>query len=396
MPNVNQLDVVDVRNILNSLHTQATGQQTLAPTNTGEFVSMATTTLAVGTDIVHNALMTTIAKTIFSARPYDMKFRGLVADDTRWGGIVRKITHADNDISEDDKVYHNIVDGKRNADMYKVKKGDVLEMRFYGSDVYQDYFTTFEDQLYTAFQSEAQLGSFIASKTTEMNNKWTQYMEELARGSLANFIGAKVSLDNGVVHLLTEYNAFTGRTGTDVLSATDIYKPENVKPFFEWVKARINTLSRRMTERSELFQYKITGKKIMRHTPYANQKIYLSADALDIIDATVLSEAYHNSGLKYADVEGVSYWQAIDTPNKISVAPSVVNETGAASVGENVEVDNIFGVMFDEDAIAINPIRRSVGVTPMEQEGRYWNTWLSANTRYTNDLTEKGIILLLD
>ena len=392
MPNVNQLDIVDVRNVLNLLHTQATGKQTLAPTNTGEFVSMATTTLAAGTDIVHNALMTTIAKTIFSARPYDMKFRGLVADETRWGGIVRKITHADTDITDDDKVYHNITDGQRNADMYKVKKGDVLEMRFYGSDVYQDFFTTFEDQLYTAFESESQLGSFIASKTTEMNNKWTQYMEELARGSLANFIGAKVSLDNGVVHLLTEYNTATGQQ----LTAEDIYKPQYVKPFFEWVKARINTLSRRMTSRSELYQVVVQNKKVNRHTPYANQKIYLSADALDIIDATVLTEAYHNSGLKYADVEGVDYWQAIENPNMISVAPSVVNENGVVSIGENVEVDNIFGVMFDEDAIAINPIRRSVGVTPMEQAGRYWNTWLSANTRYTNDLTEKGIILLLD
>lgn len=392
MPNVNQLDVVDVRNILNDLHEQATGQKTLAPTNSGEFVSMATTTLAVGTDIVHNALMTTIAKTIFSARPYDMKFKGLVADDTRWGGIVRKITHADSDISEDDKVYHNIVDGQRHADMYKVKKGDVLEMRYYGSDVYQDYFTTFEDQLYTAFQSEQQLGSFIASKTTEMNNKWTQYMEELARGTLANFIGAKVQANNGVVHLITEYNAETGES----LDISMIYNPMYVKPFFEWVKAKVNTLSRQMTERSELFQVKITGKKIMRHTPYANQKLYLRADVLDMIDATVLTEAYHPNGLKYGDVEAVSYWQNISDPGAVEVTPSIVDSTGAVSTGTLAKVENVFGVLFDEDAIAINPIRRSVGVTPMEQAGRYWNTWLSSNVRYTNDLTEKGVVLLLD
>ena len=392
MPNVNNLDLVDVRQILNSLHEQATGKASLAPTNTGEFVSMATTTLAVGTDVVHNALMTTIAKTIFSARPYDMKFGGLVADETRWGGIVRKITHADLDITEGDKVYHDIVDGQRNADMYKVKKGDVLEMRYYGADVYQDFFTTFEDQLFTAFESESQLGSFIASKTTEMNNKWTQYMEELARGTLANFIGAKVRLNNGVIHLLSEYNQASGQQ----LLSEDIYKPQYVKPFFEWVKARINTLSRQMTERSELFQVTVQGKKINRHTPYVNQKMYLSADALDIINATVLPEAYHNSGLKYADVEGVSYWQAIETPDQISVVPNIIDANGAVAPSDEVVQSQIFGVMFDQDAIAINPIRRSVNVTPMEVAGRYWNTWLSANTRYTTDLTEKGLVLLLD
>lgn len=391
MANVNTLDNVDVYAILNELHSQATGTKALAPVNTGEFVSMAQTTLAMGTDIVHNTLMNTLARTVFSARPYSMKFRGLVADSLRWGGIIRKITHADSDITED-KAYHNIVDGQRNADMFEVRKGQVLETHFYGADQYQDFFTTFEDQLYSAFDSEGQLGSFIAAKSTEMENKWTQYMEELARASLANFIGAKVALDNGVVHLLTEYNEATGQS----LTATDIYKPEYVKPFFEWVKARIDTLSRMMTERSELFQVKIDGYKINRHTPYANQKVYLSAQAMDIINATVLSEVFHDGRVEYRDAEGVNYWQNITDPNKIQVKPSVIDSTGAYAEGSETTVDNIFGVIFDQDAIVINAIRRSVNVTPFEARGRYWNTILSANTRFCNDLTEKGIVLLLD
>lgn len=391
MANVNTLDNVDVYEILNELHSQATGTKSLAPVNTGEFISMAQTTLGVGTDLVHNTLMNTIAKTIFSARPYSMKFRGLVADELRWGGLVRKITHADSDITED-KAYHNIEDGVRNADMFEVRKGNVLATQYYGADQYQDFFTTFEDQLWSAFDSEGALGSFIASKSTEMDNKWSQYMEELARASLSNFIGAKVSLDNGVVHLLTEYNEATGQQ----LTAQDIYKPEYVKPFFEWVKARIDTLSRMMTERSELYQVKIDGFKINRHTPYAKQKIYLSAQAMDIINATVLSEVYHDGRVEYRDTEAVNYWQAIDTPNSIKVTPSVIDNTGAYVSGKETTVDNIFGVIFDEDAIVINAIRRNVNVSPFEVRGRYWNTFLSANTRYCNDLTEKGIILLLD
>ena len=391
MANVNTLDNVDVYEILNELHSQATGTKSLAPVNTGEFISMAQTTLGVGTDLVHNTLMNTIAKTIFSARPYSMKFRGLVADELRWGGLVRKITHADSDITED-KAYHSIEDGVRNADMFEVRKGNVLETHFYGADQYQDFFTTFEDQLWTAFDSEGALGSFIASKSTEMDNKWSQYMEELARASLSNFIGAKVSLDNGVVHLLTEYNEATGQS----LTAQDIYKPEYVKPFFEWVKARIDTLSRMMTERSELYQVKIDGFKINRHTPYSKQKIYLSAQAMDIINATVLSEVYHDGRVEYRDTEAVNYWQAIDKPNSIQVTPSVIDSTGAYVSGQETTVDNIFGVIFDEDAIVINAIRRNVNVTPFEARGRYWNTILSANTRFCNDLTEKGIVLLLD
>ena len=387
---VNNMEITDVYQILNSLHEQATGKTSLAPTNSGEFVSMATTTLAVGTDVVYDTLMQTIAKTVFASRPYSAKFKGLMADNVRWGGIIRKISMADKDAVED-KAFHGIVDGQA-VDHYIVNKANVLEMRFFGSDVYQDVYTIFRDQLVNAFNSAEQLGSFIAMVTQEMSNKWEQYLEELSRGALANFIGAKQSADNGMIHLLTEYNEATGES----LTAQDVYKKENVKPFFEWVKARISTLSRQMTERSGLFQLQIEGKHINRHTPYDKQKIYLSAEALDIINATVLTEAYHNSGLKYGDVEGVTYWQAIDTPNEINVTPSVIDTNGTVTTAEAQNVKNIFGVMFDEDAIAVNVIDNIIMNTPMNARGLYYNTWLTAHTRYTNDLTEKGIVLLLD
>ena len=67
---VNSMQITDVYQILNSLHQQATGRASIAPVNTGEFVSMATTTLSVGTDQIYNTLMQTIGRTIFSTRPY--------------------------------------------------------------------------------------------------------------------------------------------------------------------------------------------------------------------------------------------------------------------------------------------------------------------------------------
>ena len=387
---VNQMQITDVYQILNSLHTQATGKETIAPTNSGEFVSMATTTLAVGTDVVYDTLMNTIAKTVFSSRPYSMKFKGLLADNLRWGGIIRKISMADKDALED-KAFHGIVDGET-VDHYIINKPNVVEMRFFGSDVYQDMYTVYRDQLVNAFSSAEQLGSFIALITQEMSNKWEQYLEELARGSVANFIGAKVSKDNGVFHLIQEYNTATGSN----LDATTIWAKENVKPFFEWVKGFIDTLSRRMTERSGLYQVQLDGKFISRHTPYDKQKVYLTSDYLDIINTTVLSEAFHNTELDYRDVLGVSYWQAIDKPTSISVTPSVMGVDGSVEIGAQVDVDNLFGVMFDEDAIAINVIDNIILNTPMNARGLYYNTWLTAHTRYTNDLTEKGIVLLLD
>jgi hypothetical protein len=388
---VNNMAIEDVYQLLNSLHTQSTGRTSLAPTNVSEFISMANTTLAAGVDIVYNNLMNVIGKTIFSSRPYQGKFKGLDADTVRWGGIIRKISVADNDIAAD-QVYHNLTDGT-SADMYERKKQNVLETRFYGSDVYQDFYTVYKVQLLNAMRSPEELGSFVSMLAQEMSNKWNQYNEELRRTALCNMIAAKKDLNEDQIHLLTEYNQASGQS----LTAQDVMKPANIKPFFEWAKARINTLSRQMTARSVKFQHQITGKPITRHTPYRDQRHYFTADYLDIIQTTVLPEAFHNEDLKYVDVEAVDFWQSINSPASISMTPVEIDSDGIVQTANaNVTVNNIFGVMFDRDAVMVTNIDKEITNTPYNARGRYYNTFLSANSKYCNDLTEKFIVLLLD
>lgn len=383
--------IKDVRTIVNELHNQMTDRQALTATNTGEYIAQATTLLGVGVDNVYNELMVRISKVVFSTRNYTPHFKGLYKDDLAWGGIITKTSMADKDTPFNDKAYHDIVDGQT-VDHYVINKPDLLQMRFYGSVVYQDMVSYYRVQIKNALLNESEMAGLLNLIANEMNNKWTQWREDMARGLVANYIGAKVQLDNGVFHLLTEYNTATGQE----LTKEDIYKKENVKPFFEWVKARINTLSRQMTERSGAFQVTVKEKKINRHTPYDRQKIYLGADYLDIIDATVLTEAYHNSGLKYADVEGVSYWQAFEKPNEINVTPNVIDENGEYQDGTAQNVTDIFGVIFDTDAMGIHVVENIIVNTPLNARGLYYNTWLTSNVKYTTDLTEKGIVLLLD
>ena len=391
---VNNLAIEDVRALINDLHTQVTGVQGIQPTSTADFISMAQATLAAGTDKVWNAMQVQLARTLFSVRPYTRKFKGLLADDLRWGGIIQKVSYLDSDLSTDEAVYHPI-DGQ-SVDQWIQKKGDILVARFTGSDAYQDWITIYDSALRDAFRSESQLGAFYAGKMQELDNKWEQYIEELNRTSLVNFMAAKLEAEQtypeSVVHLITEYNALTGLS----LTAQSVYDPANVRGFFQWVRARINTLCRRMTNRSELYQFKINGKTPNRHTPIANQKVYLAADALDIIDTMVNTNTYHNEPLAYADVEAVDFWQAIDNPDQISLTPATINAAGLAVTGTAVTKSNVFGTIFDEDAVVTNICEERLESTPLNARGLYRNTWLTARRQYCNDLTEKGIVLLLD
>ena len=94
---VNNMNFEQASSLLNAVHEQVTGQKAIQPTNTADFVSLATTTLKAGYDPVLNAITQMVGKTIFSSRPYNRKFRGIQMDSQRWGAITRKLQVVDKD-----------------------------------------------------------------------------------------------------------------------------------------------------------------------------------------------------------------------------------------------------------------------------------------------------------
>ena len=415
---VNAMNIEDVYALLNDMHEQITGAYTnMAPLDTSQFVSVANTLLQQGTDVVYNALMNTIAKTIFSTRPYSKQFGGLIVDNVKWGGIVRKIQFGDTPAVADSAFSGLPADGQ-SVDHYVINRGEVLETRYYGSDEYQDVMTVFRDQLITAMSGPEQLGSFVAAKANEINNKWVQWTEDLARGLLLNAVCAKQyspTYTDHVIHMLTEYNSISNQS----LTYNDIFLPANAKPFWEFVRARIKMVSRSMTLRSDKYQYWIyqpgttTPYHIYRHTPERNQKLYLTSAYVDLMETSTLTEAFHNDLLKYTDFESVARWQGWDsfnTPIEGSdeyILSKYVVLDDTSYTGSYKEVtppegteafygDDLLGVLFDEDFTGVNIKDTIVYNTPMNARGLYYNTWLTAHAQYYQDFTEKFVVFKLD
>lgn len=404
MANVNDMTVFQAGTILQSLVQQATGQAVISATTPGEFVSVAQTALKTGYDPIINTISQMWGRTIFSIRPYSRKFSGLEMSMERWGNAVRKLSIADKPIEDDARFKWpvgydaaqtaNPLGNGQSVDMYALNKPDMLQVNFYGQAVYENSFTIMKDQFDVAFTSPEEFMRFNSMVTGNRSDKLEQYRENIARGILANYIGSILSenQDARVVHLLTEYNAETGLT----LTAQAIYQPANFTSFMQWVYARIATISRMMTERSEMYQTVINGKHVMRHTPASKQKVYLYAKAMDQFDAMVKANSFHDNYLKYTDYEGVNFWQSIETPDSISVTPVYTSTTGIATTGEKVEQAGIFGVIFDEESLGYAQINSWAGVTPLNAKGGYWNTYDHVNFRAIMDMSEKGVLLLLD
>lgn len=386
----------DAAVLLNSIVSQATGKTGITPTNLQDFVSVGTTALSMGVDPLMQSITQILSRTIYSVRPYSEKFSGLRADALKWGNHVRKLAIADSDWDTDGRYYEapgDFLDNGDSVDMYRIKKPTVLQTNFYGQNVVERSVTVFRDQLDVAFSSPDELMRFISMIMQNVSDQLAQARESTARMALANFIGGKALIaGNNVIHLIDAYNSATGQTLTNVT----VNDPANYATFIRWVYGFVKTISDRMTERSVAYQQNVTGKAISRHTPKARQKFYISAPDINRMDAEVLSITFNDERLNLGEVESVGYWQSIDDPRKVSVSPAYMGTDGAIVNGAATVVDNIFGLLFDEEAIMVQSVNEWSAPTPFNAKGGYTNTFWHQSNRYLNDFTEKGVLFLLD
>ncbi len=399
----NDLTFNQVATILNALNTQATGQAAIAPTDTASFVAAGTTLLKTGYEQVYRAISVVLGRTIFSVRPYYAKLRGMEVTDTMFRLHTRKLQVADNELENNKAVEWPVhyddtedpISGSGEAvDMQKIKKADVLQTNFYGMNTFADHYTIFDEQLEVAFTSPDELAMFWTMILQNISDRFEQSRENCARAILSNAIGALNALNESgrIIHLLTEYNTRTGKS----LTTTTVYDPANYPDFMRFVFGRLATLSSQMTERSSLFQTIVNSKYINRHTPVEKQRLYLFAPEEMQMRSQVLSTTFHDEFLRMADHEMVNFWQSIQTPGRVSVTPGYIAANGTATTGSAQVVNNVFGILMDEEAGGYTRLRSSIKPAPYNAAGDYQNFWLKEFNKMYMDNTEKMVLLLLD
>ena len=99
--------------------------------------------------------------------------------------------------------------------------------------------------------------------------------------------------------------------------------------------------------------------------------------------------------MQLMDHEQTNFWQSIDSPTSIKITAGYTNSSGAATSG-SVDLSNVLGVLFDEEAVGYTTVNEWMAPTPLNARGGYINQWYHFTDRYWNDLTENGIVLLLD
>lgn len=406
----------DIAVILNKVIDQATGDSTLVSTDLTDFVSVGENLMLSGKENVLNALSLVLGRLIVAVRPYNAKFALIDAENSGiYSNRLRKVSYytdpALNAGNWNTQLFTNLEEGFTNGQnpnssgtaqstksMWEQHPRIPLEMNFGGSSVWQTALTTYEYQLQTAFRSAEDFGRFAEGILTQLGNEIEMQKENFNRLTVLNFIAGlyDVGATSSVVNLTTEINTRNGATYTTqqiLESHRDLLAQE--------LAIQVKTNARKLTYNSNVYHISpalADGRTILRHTPLEDQRLFLSAELMDIMEASVMPQIFNPQYLSIDNYEAVGYWQDINDPFAINITPSVPDTaTWAGQTAGNAVTDPIVvGLLFDRDAMMTDWILDRTATTPIEARKGYYNTWYSFSKNAINDFTENAVLFIME
>ncbi len=379
---------------INSLYQQVKGADALAALNSGEQVTNFTGEIQAFTDPLVTRLSQMVGRTLMAVRPYRDKLRGLEVDAVGYGWVTRKENFIDDPV-EENRTF-KLTDGG-SIDPWTVNKSKVIETRSYGGGQITRSRTIYRNQLKGAFQSASAMDSFFAGVMTHFDAQVAQDREQYKRTALINYMGCLSTYPDRVIHLVSEYNAATGSS----LTSTSVFAPANFEPFTQWLYGYIQTLVGLMSNRSYKYHLNPTtatplSGHIARQTDPENMRCYFNTGFKADMVSRVVANTFNRGDLKDVSWEAVDFWQAIDNPTSINVTVKPMTTALKEGAAVSVSLSNVFGVLMDRDALAVSYLNDETSNTPYNSAGSYYNIWHNEDVMISQDLTENGILLLLD
>lgn len=412
------LTVQDCHTLMNSLVKQATGQQSITVIDSSSFVSAGETVLATGTENVINSLSLIIGRTLVAVRPYKAKFLLINALNSGvYSNRIRKISYYSKDAQAsgmyNTQLYTNLKEGYTNGQnvvaenptstksMWEQNQPIALEMNFAGSDTWDDSLTIYEKQLQVAFESEANFSQFMSGIMTEKSNDMESQKEAFNRMCVLNEIGMVYDMAEdrpmSCVNLTKEYNT---KYGTSYTSAE--LRTTYLESFLKFFVAYVKNISNYLEERSSNYHLSPTKTvngttyKLLRHTPKNRQKMFLYEPLFIEAKANVLPSIFNPEYLDIKNYEPINYWQSIDNRSSVKITPAIYDKmSGEQKKGNEVDLDYVVGLLFDEDAMMIDYQFDGSYSTPLEARKLYRNIFWHYTKNAINDPTENAILFYM-
>jgi hypothetical protein len=395
----------DIYTIANALVKEVTGQTpAITAVDTSSFVNVGQMCLDQSKEGTLQALSNMVARTIIAVRSYSGRFTSIEATSQEWGLFIRKIAFFSGEFDETKFINtaqnpNTLRDGN-SVDMYKIKKRYPLEMYYTGESTLNQRYTTFREQLKTAFQSEGEFSAFLNGMMVEIGNDVARWKTAENRAVVMNFIGSlyNTGKPGQKVNLVEQFNMARGTAYTthDLLTV-------HLQEFLSFFVSYMETLTGLLEESSEL--YHLTPMctddngntlHLLRHTPKSEQKLLLYQPLINDAKAWVYPAIFGPGYLSFGNYEGVQFWQNINDRSAVSVTPAQFNvNTAKQEVGKPVHLDFVVGLLYDRRALATAYRQDSVYTTPFNISGEYYNTEHHWKMNYMQDPTENAVLFYM-
>lgn len=372
--------VNQIYELLNDITEEVTGQTGLVTEDLSNVVDVGSAIFAAtSVDNYVKSLINKVGKVTAVNRPYKPVYPNIKREAWEYGSVMQKLRAAIPEAEANPS--WNLTPGE-GANQFLFYPPTVTQQFWNSKQTYDISMSFTEMQVKESFNSASQLQAFIGMIENAIQTSKTIKEKSLAERAINNFMGEKLHANNGVVHLITNYNGTHSET---VTAATAVYSPD----FLRYASVQLMMFKDRLKDASNLFN---TGT-VPTFTPAEYLHIVLNAEFATSVEAYMQADTYHDALVSLPGYEKVNYWQSMGSASYGFDNTTKIDITTAS--GHAIEKAYIVGIMFDRDAIMLcNENDRVTTAYNAKQE--FVNNFYKFDISLFNDTAENGIIFVLD
>lgn len=332
------------------------------------------------------SMINRIGREIFVNRTYEGFAPSVLRDSWEYGSIMSKTRCKIFDAKANPSW---ALESGQTVNQFQFNPPDVTQ-KFYNSKVAWQIDCSFTDvQLRESFTSASAMNRFISMIENRIQTSMTIYIDSLIMRAINNFIGEKLYANNGVIDVLTPYNAGLVTPLTPAQAAID-------KDFLRYLAYTIKLYVDRFRAASANFNIEDDGDPNVTFTPKEYSHLIIHSDIAAGMEVYLQSDTYHDELVKIGEFETVPFWQTqgdayqLANTSRIDIKLASSTSTTTKTINRNYVV----GVLFDRDALGVLNDNRRV-TNSYNANGEYYNNFYKIDTSYFNDMAENGIVFVL-
>ena len=383
------MKVSQIYALTNTIAQELLGEQTIVNEDLSNLVDIGKEfENTVGLDNYVRKLNDHIGKMVFVNRVYRGNVPSVFMDSWEFGSVIEKITPIMPTAGIDET--WNLQNGQ-SYDNDIFYKPEITVKCFNDRVTFEIPISIVEKQVKSAFNSAAEMNSFISMIYTAIENAMTVRLNSLIMRTINNFIAETVYAEYADVGLETKSTVkavnllklFNDETGGNLTVSNALTNAD----FLKYSSMKMANYIDRMRSMSKLFNIGGTEK----FTPDTENHVVLLSDFKNAANFYLQSNTFNEQYTALPNAETVPFWQGSGTDYSFTDISKINVKT---SNNHTVTVTGIVGVMFDTNALGVSNVDRRV-TTHYNAKGEFWNEFHKFTAGYFNDFNENFVVFFI-